>query len=237
MATGGPLLPFTAPSDSLPAEFLEPIRPQRLRRHQVRLDPASLVDVLRAGLLSTFRAQIRPHSRIVPPALIPFVDALLFENCDLSVFDTTTPSLLTLSLDLLLFLCDYSRQKSVILNAKGASMIALYDRRGKVSAFLAANGRIVSRTGESVAWIQNGSVYDYHGQHLGWWENNHMRGSDGGIVVWLQGATGLGVVSPVPSVPPVPPVPSVEPVRPVPSAAPVRPVNKLSWSYNTTLNL
>jgi hypothetical protein len=57
-----------------------------------------------------------------------------------------------------------------------------------------------------------------------------MRGGDGGVVVWLSGARGLGVIPPLPSLPPLPPLPSLEPLRPLPSLPPLRPINTLGWS-------
>lgn len=110
-------------------------------------------------------------------------------------------------------------------------MEPLYDHDGQVVAFLGKNGRIIDTSGQGIAWIhRTGSVYDYGGRHLGWWSNDHMRGPDGGVVVWRRGARGAGLVLPIPSIPPIPPIPSIESMRPIPSIAPIRPINRLSWS-------
>lgn len=110
-------------------------------------------------------------------------------------------------------------------------MKPLYDHRGQVVAFLSNNGRIISRAGESLAWIhQNRNVYDYQGRHLGWWERDHMRGPDGGVVIWLTEVQDLGVIPPVPAVPPIAPIATVEPLRPLPSLPPVPPLRSLGWS-------
>lgn len=107
-------------------------------------------------------------------------------------------------------------------------MKALYNRIGNAVAFLGNNGRIIDLRGGSLAWINsNGNVYDYSGRHIGWWHNGHIRDRSGHVSMFLAGATNLGVVPPVVS---VPPVPTVEPVRPVAQVPPVKPVDQLSWS-------
>jgi len=108
-------------------------------------------------------------------------------------------------------------------------MRPLYDRDGRVAAFLRGD-RIVSIRGDSVGWISDGRVYDYAGQHLGWWDTTHMRGPDGGVVVWLKGAENLGIMLPIPLVSPMSPADSLEPVRPTPSSTPPRPPDKGQWS-------
>ena len=113
-------------------------------------------------------------------------------------------------------------------------MEPLYDSLGQARYFLADNGRIISANGQSAAWIdKRGNVYDYVGNHLGRFEDGHIRGNDGGVMLWQKSAKNLGVVAPVPLVPPVPPVPSVEPVRPVSLVPPVPAARSLSWSRIT----
>lgn len=63
----------------------------------------------------------------------------------------------------------------------------------------------------------------------------YTRGHDGGVVAWCKEAEGLGVIPPVPSIPPIPPIPSIEPIRPISSIPPVRPINKKAWSSDTQL--
>lgn len=110
-------------------------------------------------------------------------------------------------------------------------MKALYDRNGKVVFWLASNKMVVARDGSPAYWIaENGSVYDYKGQHRGWWDGDHWRGTDGGVVTWLRGARNLGVLPPLPQLPPLPPLPALEPLRPLPQLAPLRPLKAMLWS-------
>jgi hypothetical protein len=113
-------------------------------------------------------------------------------------------------------------------------MVPLYDRAGSVAGWLGDGGRIIDRSGRSSYWIiRDGYIYDYHGRHRGWWANGHWRGRDGGVVVWTRGATNLGVLPPLPQLPPSPPLPELEPLRPPPSLPPLRPLNAMSWSRDT----
>jgi hypothetical protein len=110
-------------------------------------------------------------------------------------------------------------------------MDALYDRFGKVIGWTDQNGRIMNLQGRDWFWQDDaGNVYDYAGQHHGWWKNGHWRGSDGGVLAWQPGATRLGVIPPVPSIPPIPPIPSIEQIRPIPSIPPIRPIDTMGWS-------
>jgi hypothetical protein len=107
--------------------------------------------------------------------------------------------------------------------------IPLYGRNGKVVAFLLDGRRIVSLNGQSVAWLQASNIYDYRGHHLGFWDGDHARGHDGGVALWIPGAS-TGLLHPIPGIPPIPPIPSIEPIRPIPELPPLRPIPSLSWS-------
>lgn len=109
-------------------------------------------------------------------------------------------------------------------------MKALYNRQGQTIAFL--NGtRIIDLKGKSLAWINNtGSVYDYSGRHIGWWQKDHMRASNGGVAMFLPGARNLGVIPPIVSIPPISPISSIEPIRPIPAIPPIKPIDRIGWA-------
>ncbi len=111
-------------------------------------------------------------------------------------------------------------------------MEALYDRSGRVYAWLDENGRIISLRGNHLAFIDDDSVYNWRGKHIGWWRYGHIRESSGAVAVFTADATNLGVVRPVRQVKPVKPVKAIAPVRPVKSVKPVRPVRKLAWAQS-----
>ena len=109
-------------------------------------------------------------------------------------------------------------------------MDPIYDWRGDPVAFLTGM-RIVSRTGESLAWIDGGgNVYAYDGRHIGWWEHRHLRAHDGGVIGWVRGASGLGLSPPQPRRAPPAPHPKPEPHRHDRAPAPPRPPAGSGWS-------
>ncbi len=112
-------------------------------------------------------------------------------------------------------------------------MTPLFDKNGQVAAFLGANGRIVGTSGASIAWTSAGGVFDYSGNHLGWWDNDHMRGPDGGVVVRTREAHTLGITPRLPAQAPLPPTVRLEPARPMTQTPPMRPSNRGSWSSLT----
>jgi hypothetical protein len=112
-------------------------------------------------------------------------------------------------------------------------MEALYAQTGQVHAWLdTGTGRILSLSGQHVAFIDRDSVYDWHGRHIGWWHDDHIRDSAGAVAVFTANAGNIGVVKPVKAVKPIQPVKAVAPVKPIKSIKPVRPVRQLSWSSN-----
>jgi hypothetical protein len=110
-------------------------------------------------------------------------------------------------------------------------MEALHDRTGRVHAWLdKASGRIVNLNGRHVAFVDNDSVYDLGGSHIGWWRDGHIRDRNGAAALFTADATNLGVVKPVRQVKPVQPVKAVAPVKPVKAVKPVKPVKQLAWA-------
>ena len=110
-------------------------------------------------------------------------------------------------------------------------MEPLYDKLGRVSAWLQQDvGRIVGLDGQHLAFIEHDSVYDWHGNHLGWWGDGHMRDVEGAVVVWLATAENLEVPRPALGERPARPPLVAVPARPARSIPPVRPVRAARWS-------
>jgi len=105
----------------------------------------------------------------------------------------------------------------------------VYDRHGVTVAFLVDRERFMSLNGRAIAWLRGSDVYDYRGNHLGWWDADHLMGHDGGVAAWLRGAA-LRVIRPIPRIPPIPPVPAIPPIRPIPAIPPIRPIPRRGWS-------
>jgi hypothetical protein len=111
-----------------------------------------------------------------------------------------------------------------------AERTIFYDRFGVAIAYTNDGERIYLFDGRPAAFIRNGSVYAYSGQHLGWLSDGWIRDHNGDAVYFSNGPRRGGPVPPVPHVPPVPAVPQVPPVPGVPQVRPVSPVPSLGWS-------
>lgn len=110
-----------------------------------------------------------------------------------------------------------------------STSVPLYDRHGRAKAFLLDGKRIITLRGAPLAFFQSGSIYDYTGRHLGWWEGQFVRGRDGGVGLWMRGAS-TGLLMPLPSLPPLAPLPQLEPLRPLPQLPPLKPLPRRAWS-------
>jgi hypothetical protein len=113
------------------------------------------------------------------------------------------------------------------------SITPLYGKKGQAVVFFADEDRIITLKGKSLAWISGEHVYNYAGDHIGWWVDGNLMGPDGGLMAWQTRTPYLGVTLPYPSEPPDSPVPSTEPIRPTPSIPPFKPTDKIGWSAFT----
>ncbi|WP_414636269.1 4-fold beta flower protein [Asticcacaulis sp.] len=110
--------------------------------------------------------------------------------------------------------------------------LPIYDRHGRCIGFLIEGNRFIDLKGKSIAWLNSSGIYDYTGQHRGWWQNNYGMASDGGAMFWAPGAS-PGLVLPIPSIPPIPPIASIQPIKPIPNIPPIRPIPRLNWSLSS----
>lgn len=111
------------------------------------------------------------------------------------------------------------------------SIAPLFGKKGQAVAFLVEGQGIISLKGKRLAWISGENVYNYAGDHLGWWIEGNLIGPDGGVMAWQTRAA--GVTLPYPVLPSSVPTPSPEPPRPVPAVPPIKPPDKFGWSDYT----
>jgi hypothetical protein len=112
-------------------------------------------------------------------------------------------------------------------------MEPLFDQRGQVYAWLqTATGRIINLNGQHVAFLVGENVYNWRGEHIGWWVNRHMRDRRGAVAVFARDATNLIVGKPglggTPGIPGI----AGTPGTPGLTGAPGRPGWAGSWSRN-----
>lgn len=109
-------------------------------------------------------------------------------------------------------------------------MEALYDRTGRVYAWLHETEKIYGLNGANLAFIADDSVYAWNGTHVGWWQDGHIRDRSGSVALFTADAESLGVARPARSARPAAPARSASPARPARSARPARPAKRTSWA-------
>ena len=93
-------------------------------------------------------------------------------------------------------------------------MEALYGQSGSVHAWLHETGRIYSLSGRNLAFVDDNSVYDWHGAHIGWWQDGHVRDRHGAVGFFTVDAERLGVARPARAARPATPARAASPARP-----------------------
>jgi len=107
----------------------------------------------------------------------------------------------------------------------------LYNETGDVYAWLdVPRHDIVDRRGKLLAFIDGDSVYNQRGQHIGWWQNWHIRDASGAVALFTKLATSLGVTKPAASARPRQPVIVITAARRMPGFRPLRPPAASVWS-------
>jgi hypothetical protein len=109
-------------------------------------------------------------------------------------------------------------------------MEALYGQSGSVHAWLHETGRIYSLSGRNLAFVDDNSVYDWHGTHIGWWQDGHVRDRHGAVGFFTVDAERLGVARPARAARPATPARAASPARPARASRPARPARRASWS-------
>jgi hypothetical protein len=98
------------------------------------------------------------------------------------------------------------------------AMEPIFDSNGAVVSWL--NGTHVhDLNGNPFAFIQNGAVYLYNAQQIGWLRIGYFRDGHGNAVAFLRKHSG-GPLTPLPELPPLPPLPALPPLPPLPPLSP-----------------
>ena len=110
-------------------------------------------------------------------------------------------------------------------------MEALYDERGVVYAWLDAEAdRILNLAGQTAAFIDNDSIYNLRGLHIGWWEGDHVLDKSGAVAGFTENAGNIGVTKPTKGTKPTQPTKGLVPTRPPKSSKRPRPDLQFKWS-------
>ena len=114
----------------------------------------------------------------------------------------------------------------------------IYNRYGEPVLRLLDNGRIVDFNGKNFGFIDGINLYNYGGQHVGWYENGIMRDHNSFVVGFGEYPTDI----PRPFLPfkqfiPFKGFVEFEPFRPFKQFAPFRPFKRFEWSDIDPRNL
>ncbi|MBE5863008.1 MAG: hypothetical protein E7295_09185 [Lachnospiraceae bacterium] len=107
--------------------------------------------------------------------------------------------------------------------------MTFYDNSGRAVAYSDDGETIYLFNGAPVAYFYGDKVYDFRGQHLGFFSNGWIRNIRGFCVFFTENAIG-GPIKPVKHIKPVKSVKHVKPVKCVRHVPFVKPVDQNSWS-------
>jgi len=108
-------------------------------------------------------------------------------------------------------------------------MEAIFNRNGIVVAWL-QNGEIFNLHGNNIGFINFDSVRNLNSEYKGNFTNGFFRDRNGNAVAFINGANN-GPLPPIPQIPPVPPIPNIPNIHPIPSIPPIPPLPSWNWSH------
>ena len=111
-----------------------------------------------------------------------------------------------------------------------------YDNNGKPIAYTEDNIHIYLFSGKAVAYIDGDSIYNYNGNHLGFFENGWARDHDGACVFFTENASGVGPIKPIKRVKPIKGIKSIKPIKKIKQIRPLKPIKGLVWSQLSGIN-
>lgn len=111
--------------------------------------------------------------------------------------------------------------------------IVFYDESGQPTVYTEDGTHVYLFNGEPVAYLDEDSVYEYSGTHLGWFIEEWIRDNDGSCVLFTQYATG-GPIKPTRGVRPLKGMRQLKPFKQLKAPKPIRPIKSLVWSTLTS---
>lgn len=110
-------------------------------------------------------------------------------------------------------------------------MEALFAENGQVHCWLdEENGRLIGLQGENLAFIDEGGVFSWTGDHFGWWENGTFHDNLGRLCLVASKVKLKGTIRPkqIADAPPL--ITAPVPKRPARRLVPTKPSTKLIWA-------
>jgi len=117
------------------------------------------------------------------------------------------------------------------LTAISQTEVSIFDETGNATHYIDySNGTVYSFDGTPVAFLRAKSnyynVYNYQGDHLGWFESGIIRDHNGDVVGFQKGA----IVNILPKLEPIKGIKKIEPIRPIEKLEPIKPLYSMKFS-------
>jgi hypothetical protein len=114
----------------------------------------------------------------------------------------------------------------------------IYNRYGEPRLRLFDDGRLIDFDGRSMGFLNADNLYNYNGQHVGWYEGGIMRDHDGLCVGFGEiVADIIHPLLPLKQLKPLPSLEELEPLRPLTSLSPLKPLKSFGWSELDPISL
>ena len=108
-------------------------------------------------------------------------------------------------------------------------MITFYDRHGAPIAYSDDLESIYFFSGEPVAYIVGDSIYDFNGNHLGWFTDGWVRDHNGEAVFFTE-ISKYGPLKPFKQFKPFKSLKLLKPLKALRELKPLKPFNSPHWS-------
>ena len=116
--------------------------------------------------------------------------------------------------------------------------IIIYNFEGMPEFIILKSGRIVDFSGISIGFIRTIHVYDYNGNHRGFFEGGILRDHEGFTVGFADNVTSpKHPILPIKQLLPLKPLAELEPLRPFTELPPLKPFYQYEWSDLTPFEL
>jgi len=107
--------------------------------------------------------------------------------------------------------------------------ITFCDSTGSPIAYSEDNEHIYLYSGQPVAYLSDGSIFAYSGEHLGRFEKDWVRDNQGYCVFYTSDAKG-GPMKPMKKMKPMKGMKKMKPMKGMKKTKPMKPMDKSSWS-------
>jgi len=112
--------------------------------------------------------------------------------------------------------------------------MTFYNRNGNPLCYCDDNEHIYTFNGEPIGYIYKNSLYNYVGNHIGWFENGWIIDPSGHYLFYCEDASG-GPMKPMKKMKPMKSMKKMKPMKSMKEMKKMKPMKSTKWS-NLDLN-